>query len=253
MLDNAARRTPPSTGAQLTLIGKADMKNTTKRKKLAKRTKARYPSKESRWAYYMQAIEPKSEAINREFPGYHPQWLQLSQKFEISPALFKIMRESLGLSVRQCAAYMRVDPSTIHKWERGEIAVTFIAFELLRIIRESVWFKMKHPSWDGWFVSDQGVLVSPNLRNCQYTPKQLEWFAIQGTEAANLQKEVNRLQRELGEALEENTKLRQMFVAQGVVDELTAMQNTIADLMDRIATAKIIPFQAHNYAKEIAA
>jgi hypothetical protein len=33
-----------------------------------------------------------------------------------------------------------------------------------------------------------------------------------------------------------------MFVAQGVVDELAAMQDTITDLMARIATAKVLPF-----------
>lgn len=233
------------------------MKNTTKRKKTAKPTKARGPSKESRWAYYMQAIEPKSEALNREFPGYHPQWLQMSQRFTFSADAFKVMRESLGLSVPQCAAYLRIHERTIRRWESGSgtCKLPFMAFELLRIIRDSFLFKMKHPNWDGWFVSSQGVLVSPKLRNAQFTPEHLEWIAWQGTEAANLQREVNRLQRELDAAEEENTKLRQMFVAQGVVDELAAMQNTISDLMDRIATARVIPFHTPNldHTKEIAA
>lgn len=38
------------------------------------------PSQKTRWAYYVQAIEPKSDAINRAFPDYHPQWVVQSQR-----------------------------------------------------------------------------------------------------------------------------------------------------------------------------
>ena len=203
-----------------------------------------YPSKESRWAYYMQAIEPTSQALNDAFPGFHPQWLRLSQKIDISPGFFKSMRESLGLSVEQCAAYLRISKASIYNWEKGAVSIPFPAFELLRVIRESVSFKTSHPKWDGWFINERGVMHSPNIGGKGFTPEYLEWVSWQGTEAGKLRGEVSTLQAKLDKAVEENTNLRQMFVAHGVVDELAAMQETINDLMVRIATAKVLPFVA---------
>ena len=92
------------------------MKNTTPKKKLHQQ-----PSEKTRWAYFMQAIEPKSEAINKAFPGYHPQWVQLSQQLTIAPENFINLRRAVGLSRKQCAAYLRTSLTTVARWERGKI------------------------------------------------------------------------------------------------------------------------------------
>ncbi len=213
------------------------MKNTTK-----KRNSHNLPSKNTRWAYFMQAIEPKSEAINKAFPDYHPQWVQMSQCLIVAPANFVSLRMALGMSRTQCAAYLRVDCRTIRRWENGEMAISFAAFELLRLISESVQFRMSHPAWDGWFMGKDGTLNSPDIGGNGFTPELLNINFITNNQNATLRDDVARLQAELNEAHAENTKLRQLFVAQGVVDELAAMQDTINDLMARIATAKVIPF-----------
>jgi DNA-binding transcriptional regulator YiaG len=213
------------------------MKNTTK-----KRKPHNLPSQKTRWAYWMQAIEPTSEAINKAFPDYHPQWVQSSQMVTVSPENFITLRAALGMNRAQCAAYLRVDRTCISKWEIGKQPVHFAAFELLRIIFESVQFRMTHPAWDGWYISKDGALNSPDVGGNGFTPEQLVWSTMTRNEAALLRNDVARLQAELDEAQAENTKLRQLFVAQGVVDELAAMQDTINDLMARIATAKVIPF-----------
>lgn len=213
------------------------MKNTTKKQKAPNQ-----PSNQTRWAYWMQAIEPTSEAINKAFPDYHPQWVQLSQKLTISPENFIALRKNLGLSREQCCAYLRVDRTCISKWEIGKTAVPFIAFELLRVIYESVHFRMAHPEWDGWFIGAHGELNSPDIGGKGFTPSQLVWSAMTRSEAALLRNDVKQLQAKLDEATAENTRLRQLFVAQGVVDELASMQGTINDLIARIATAKVIPF-----------
>lgn len=218
------------------------MKNTTRKKK-----PHRGPSEKSRWAYWMQAIEPASMAINDAFPGYHPQWLQQSQAITISAENFKWMRKALGMSQPQCAAYLRVGVSTVRRWESGKQDAPFMAFELLRMVYENAKFKLSHSDWDGWFINNKGALISPNVGGNGYTPAQLDWLSWQQSdavvEAKNLRAEVVRLKSEVDVATEENTRLRQMFVTQGVVDELAAMQDTISELMSRIATAKIIPFQ----------
>ena len=226
---------PPRNGGHL--------KNITKQKKPQNNYRAE-PSKKTRWAYYMQAIEPTSEALNEAFPDYHPQWVQMSQMRPISPGLFSSFRQGLGMTREQCAAYLRIDERTLRRWECGKGPIPFVCFELLRVIQESVSFKMSHPEWDGWFISRNGVLVSPDLgaRQGEFTPERLNWLSINSSEAALLRNEVKQLKEELGTAIAENTTLRQMFLNNGVIDELTSMQDKINNLMDSIGTAHVIPF-----------
>lgn len=213
------------------------MKNTTSKKKLH-----RQPSEKTRWAYWMQAIEPTSEQINKAFPSYHPQWIQQSQRLQVSPESFKMLRQMLGMTVQQCGAYLRTDKSTVHKWEKGIFRLPFPAFELLRIILESVSFKMSHPKWDGWFVNENGVLHSPDMGGKGWTPEQLIWSTMTRSEAALLRNDVKKLQSQLDTAIADNTALRELFLANGVTDEVAGMQEKINTLMAKINTARVIPF-----------
>ncbi len=64
-----------------------------------------------------------------------------------------------------------------------------------------------------------------------YTPEKLEWVSWQGTEATKLRDgESIACSANWTKRTEENTKLRQMFVDQGVVDELYTMKDTTFDL-----------------------
>ena len=213
------------------------MKNTTK-----KQRSHNMPSEKTRWAYYMQAIEPSSEELNKAFPDYHPQWVQQSQRLTVSPENFKALRQMLGMSVQQCGAYLRTDKSTVHKWEKGIFRLPFPAFELLRMILESVPFKVSHPSWDGWFINEHGVLHSPDIGGKGWTPEQLVWSTMTRSEAALLRVEVAKLQTQLDAAIAENTALREMFLDNGVTDEVATMQEKINSLMARINTARVFPF-----------
>lgn len=214
------------------------MRNTNRPQKMRKQ-----PGKLTQWAYFMQAIEPKSEAINKAFPGYHPQWVQQSQKMTIGPENFMLLRLMLGMSQKQCAAFLRAGESTVRKWESGDSPVPFAEFELLRLILESVSFRTSHPEWDGWFISKDGKLVSPNGGRCGYTPDDLNMITLTIAEKSRLSSEVNKLQAAFDSAVAENTRLRQMFLSQGVVDELTAMQDRLSSLVASIATARVIPFR----------
>ena len=213
------------------------MKNTTSKKKLHNLS-----SEKTRWAYYMQAIEPKSEAINKAFPDYHPQWVQQSQKLTIAPENFKRLRLSLGMTRTQCAAYLRANPHTVYKWEKGLSPVPYTEFELLRLVLESVNFRMSHAIWDGWFISENGALHSPDIGGNGFTPEQLIWSTMTRNEAALLRNDVKKLQSQLDEAIAANTALREMFLNNGITDEVSAMQENINNLMARINTARLITF-----------
>lgn len=217
------------------------MKNTTKKQNKHQQS-SNYPSKRTSWAYFMQAIEPDSQEINAAFSDYHPHWVQVSQMNTCTALRFTSTRESLHITREQCAAYLRVTLKTVYRWESGETPVPFVAYELLRLVAKSIYAKVVHTDWDGWFISETGKLVSPDVGGEGFTPGQLNVLLFQRSEAETLRINVTELQAQLDSAQAENTKLRQMYVAQGVVDELASMQETITELMTRIATAKIIPF-----------
>lgn len=216
------------------------MKNSTAKKKHKDISPA--PSEKTRWAYFMQAIEPKDEALNLAFPGYHPQWIAQSQTITIAGENFHWMRGGMGLTVEQCAAYLRVAPSTVRRWESGRDPVTFAAFELLRIISTTVIFKLSHQRWDGWFINQHdGALVSPDY-GITVTPEDINTLQLVQSKLARLESENHRLKAETEKMQEENTRLREMFVSQGVVDELATMHERIGTLMTRINTAEVLPF-----------
>ena len=213
------------------------MKNTTSKKKPQK-----LPSKKTGWAYWMQAIEPSSQEINQAFPGYHPQWVIHSQT-EITAERFCYLRKHiLRISKRQCAAYLRVDMRTISRWEKGEVDIPFASFELLRVVYHSAQFKLSHPEWDGWFISASGKLISPYSRDIALTPGDLNLVPYLRNWNATMKDEIARLTQELAEARAENTALRDLFLANGITDEVAAMQDKVNALMTKINTARVIPF-----------
>lgn len=55
---------------------------------------------------------------------------------------------------------------------------------------------------------------------------------------------------ELEKAQEENTKLRQMFVDQGVVDELYSMKDRLTSLVKQLGTAHILPLKKKDKAQQ---
>jgi len=138
------------------------------------KTKPKFMTEKTRWAYYMQAIEPRDPKINEAFPDYHPMWIIQSQDMQVTGAKFKYMRDTiLGMSIDQCAAYLRLDRVTIYRYEGDRARIPFSAFELLRVLFESAQFRMSHKSWDGWFISKEGKLVSPDVGRLSFTPVDL--------------------------------------------------------------------------------
>ena len=207
---------------------------------LTKAKPSSYPSKKTLWAYWMQAIEPTSEAINQAFPGYHPQWVMQSQGTSISATQFRHLREHLLRITRpECAAYLRVQPKTVQRWEIGCLKVPFPVFELLRVVYESVNFRLAHPAWDGWFMSADGKLVSPDVGRLALAPSELNTLPLFYQMKNRLQKENKTLAAELAQATAENTKLRELFVSQGVVNEIEDIREQLDRLFSEVNTAHI--------------
>ena len=86
------------------------------------------------------------------------------------------------------------------------------------------------------------MLHSPDIGGKGFTPEQLVWSTTTRSEAALLRNDVKKLQAQLDAAIAENTALREMFLDNGVTDEVASMQEKINALMARINTARVIPF-----------
>lgn len=207
-------------------------------------------SAHSRWSYCMQGAVPEEidagslDALTKTFGNRHPQWLIASKPWKrITGAHFRELRILLRMTRQQCAAFLRLDPKTIERWETGKRAPAFAAFETLRLTLDSVYARSSHRAWDGWFMSRDGEWISPNVGKLAFKPWELEQWPQLLADISKLRFEKVRLVEELAEATAENTRLRKLYQAQGVTKELQRMHDRIGDLLAGINTAEIVEFE----------
>jgi len=209
--------------------------------------RAQGPSDKTRWAYWMQAIEPTDPAIEEAFPGYHPLWVQQSQKLTVGPTNLKhLRRHCLNVTQAQAAAYLRVKLREYQAWERGDKPAPFVAFELLRLVYTSSAYRLSHARWDGWHFGQDGRLVSPDVGRQEVGPEDF-------TALVFLRGELEAHRREVARLKTENARLRQAFRENAITSELEAMQARLGDLLASIQTAQVIPFPTHPARMEAAA
>lgn len=221
---------------------------------MSKKRKPKAPpclSDKTRWSYWMQAIEPTSKAIEKAFPGYHPLWVQDSQRTAISKEQFQHLRKNmLVLNQAKTAAYLRVSIKTLIAWEAGRETIPFMAFELLRLVYESTNNRLSHAQWDGWFIAKDGCFVSPDVGRLAVQPNDFTALLYTQGERDAVRRENQKLREAIAAKTEENTRLRALFVNQGVVDEIAHIRDRIGELFGQINTAKI--FQIKPAAKKAA-
>jgi len=197
-----------------------------------------YPDKATLWSYYMQAIEPTSEEINKMFPEYHPLWVQQSQKIKVSGERFSYYREHcLGVTQTQCAAYLRVTIRQIKLWELNKQPVPFMVFELLRLVHESVHFRLSHKDWNGWFVDTQGRLACPDRGNLSFDPLDLTMVReVQNANRVYLQ-QYKQLQMEIEPLKAEIAALKKVSYANVLLGELSEIEHKLASVLGKMRNA----------------
>jgi len=182
---------------------------------------------------------------NRRFRGYRPQWLIDAEKTGlVSGQNFQMLRAgSLYMTREQCAAYLRVLPEQVARWEEGTEQPPFAAYQCLRLTDKDQLFRRWHYQWEGWHVvesgTDAGKLYDPNYQK-SYSAHEISQIPNQWGVIARLHRDCETLRSQLAAAQAENTRLRQLFLADGVTDELRGMQERLTALMSSIATAEII-------------
>lgn len=191
----------------------------------------------------MQAIEPTNPAIEEAFPGYHPLWVQESQRIQITPKSFHhLRRHCLNVTRARVAAYLRVSVRTVQRWENGDAPIPFMAFEVLRLVFESTAYRLSHAKWDGWFIGQDGRFVSPDVGRLNVGPEDFTALVFLRGELDAHRQQSARLKEQIAGLEAENTRIRQMYRDQGVTQELEAMQDRLDGLLASIRTAQVIPF-----------
>lgn len=210
-----------------------------------------YPGKSTLWSYWMQAIEPASQAINAAFPDYHPNWVIQSQKWTPSNIQFKHLRQNMmQISVDECAAYMRVSPAIVNAWENGKKAVPFTAFELLRVVYESAQFRLSNKDWAGWFINHQGRLVSPDRHDLSFEPSDLSLHVEISRQLAFYKSAYETLKAEVAPLKAELEELRCSQATNSIIEELTEIENRLAEIAAKVNTKNIITLPTAYVPKE---
>jgi hypothetical protein len=200
-----------------------------------------YPNQTTLWSYFMQAIEPNSTEINIAFPEYHPMWVIQSQRKTVSAMQFRLMREHLlKMTRKQCAAYLRATIRSIESWETGKVEVPFIAFELLRVVFESVNFKLSNKSWQGWFVDTNGRLVSPDRGSLSFSSDELSFIRETHQVKSMYQAENKKLRDEVEPLRAEIAELKAARGNDRLLDELKAIEARLAELSTRVTSNNIV-------------
>ncbi|BCM23823.1 hypothetical protein [Methyloradius palustris] len=218
------------------------------------KTKKPWPNKATSWSYYMQAIEPSGKEINEAFPEYHPMWVIQSQDKIVSGSHFKFMRTHLLQITRpECAAYLRVSASVIQSWENDRTPIPFMAFELLRLVYESVHFRLSHKNWQGWFIKPDGRLVCPERGNLSFSSDELAF--IRETHAAKrfFEREYELLRDEIEPLRAELAELKSSNGNDGLLDELKAIEARLATLTAQVSSNKVVPINRSKSTQEVKA
>jgi DNA-binding transcriptional regulator YiaG len=218
------------------------------------KAKTPWPNKATSWSYFMQAIEPSSKEINEAFPEYHPMWVIQSQDKIVSGEHFKAMRTHLLRITRaECAAYLRVTAAVIQKWETGKAPLPFAAFELLRLVYESVHFRLSHKDWQGWFIKPDGRLVCPDRGNLSFSPDELAFIRETHTVKSMYQRENEKLREEIEPLRAELAELKQINGNDGLLDELKAIEARLATLTAQVSINKVVPINRSKSTQEVKA
>lgn len=200
-----------------------------------------YPNEKAQWSYFMQAIEPKNDAINVAFPEYHPMWVIQSQSKSVSAGYFKHMRKfMLNMTVEQCAAYVRVSSNTVRNWEAGKVTVPFAVFELLRVVFESAHFRLSHKDWQGWFIANDGRLVSPDRGSLSFSAHELSFIRETHQVKSMYETENRQLRAEIEPLRVELAALKAADQYDGLLDELKEIEAKLSEISAKVSPSKVV-------------
>lgn len=198
-------------------------------------------------ADFDKRVNPK----NPRWAGYRPRWLRDAENLlTIAPLSFIQLRAwTLFMSVEQCAAFLRVEPDEIERWEAGTVPIPAPAFIALRLAVDIEYLPHQIKAWADWWIipdgQDVGMLMNRKTGQMIAEPEiNAMSHSVSASKRAEerAERENAELREQLATLTAENTRLRHLYQSQGVTKELRQMQERMAALLASIGTAEIIDY-----------
>lgn len=202
--------------------------------------------------YLAHDFDKRVNPENPRWAGYRPRWLrEAEQPVTIVPLAFKQYRAYvLCMSIQQCAAFLRVKASDINKWEAGTALIPYAAYIALRLVADIEYLPHQVKAWADWWIIPDGVHVGMLMNRrtgAMYSESEIAalWITeqIDAKAKRRAEKQNAELREQVATLTTENTRLRQLFNAQGVTQELRQMQERMAALLASIGTAEVFDYQ----------
>jgi transcriptional regulator with XRE-family HTH domain len=162
---------------------------------------------------------------------------------------FQLRRHVLQLSRADVARLLRVAKNTVWDWETGRTRLPFCAFFALRLIAESLRFRLASEAWRDWELDEHCVVTMTKRREATYLrntktgacvePRDLENLYLVMQRVQQLDDTNHVLQAQVEALTRENTELRELFLSDGVTSQLHDMRDQVQALYDKINTATV--------------
>jgi DNA-binding transcriptional regulator YiaG len=174
----------------------------------------------------------------------------------ITPRDFQRWREFYMLmNPEQLGALVRVSARTIRNWENGETPIPFSMWWVMHVTMQDPEYFLTRPGFHDYYieyVDGVPLLCSHSYPDIRWTTTDLYVNRCAVGEATRLRRVIDSQDENLRELAAENTRLRQMLKTKGVTAELQAMHEHIGQMMQRIQTADVMPFQTEQESPPVA-
>ncbi len=150
------------------------------------------------------------------------------------------------LTPEQLGTLVRVSARTIRSWENGDSEIPFAMWWVMHTTLQDPEYFLTRPGFHDFYIeytNGEAVLCSYKWPDIRCTPTNLYFNQSALSEVSALRQELKQKDQAIAELTAENTRLRQMMKAGTVAVELQAMHEHIGDMLKRISTADVLPFQ----------
>jgi hypothetical protein len=206
------------------------------------------------WNYAVQKADPPTHP-NADFmrelarAGKHyapPWWIEATTARNLVPEdLLYWRRYVLYMTQEHAAAFFRVPVATIRKWEAGEEPIPYAVAYVLRNLPERDDVRLSRPGFHDWGVYTDPQTGVPKLFNrhwaVEFSSAQLTFYAQAMQSLASVEADRDRLRAEVESLQSENNRLREMFKAGEITEELHAMRERLSAILARVNIADVVP------------
>jgi DNA-binding transcriptional regulator YiaG len=165
----------------------------------------------------------------------------------IAPEDMQHWREHYLLMNRaQLASIIRVSERTLRNWETGASQIPFSMWWMMHTTMQDPEYFLSRPGFHDFYIeyeNGESLLCSHKHPEIRYSPTDLYFNRAVFGELITQKNKLIQANAAYAELQAENTRLREMYKTNAVTKELESMHDHISQLMKRLNTADVMPFQ----------